>query len=91
MAVDYENMTDEEYFACFKELFRTDGWQIMLIEMTETAHNLNDVQSCKDPDELKFRQGQLHQLGLMLNLQDTLRRAEEEEQVDEIADSVEDY
>ena len=78
MAVDYENLSDEDYFSELKLMFNTTGWEILLIELQELAEQLNDVQACKDPDDLRYRQGQLTILGRILNLEDTLRRAEED-------------
>ena len=82
MAVDYENLTDEEYFACLKMMFLTEGWEVLMIELQEQAHQLNDVQQCVNEKDLRFRQGQLNILGKLLNLQDTLKRAEEETTAD---------
>ena len=78
MAVDYENMTDEDYFACLKLMFNSEGWEVLMIELQEQAHQINDVQQCVDAKDLRFRQGQLNILGKLLNLQDVLKRAEEE-------------
>ena len=82
MAVDYERMTDEDYFACLKLMFNTEGWEVLMIELQEQAHQINDVQACKDSNELRFRQGQLEILGKLLNLEDVLKRAEEEADAD---------
>jgi len=30
VAVDYENLTDEDYFACLKLMFKTDGWEVLM-------------------------------------------------------------
>ena len=82
MAVDYENLTDEDYFACLKLMFNTDGWEVLMTELQEQSYQINDVQLCKDPDELRFKQGQLNILGKLLNLQETLKRAEAEAEED---------
>ena len=82
MAVDYENLTDEDYFACLKLMFMTEGWEVLMTELQEQTYQINDVQMCKDSDELRFKQGQLNILGKLLNLQETLKRAEEETEKD---------
>lgn len=78
MAVDYENMTDEDYFACLKLMFNTEGWEVLMVELQEQAISINDVQMCKDTDELRYKQGQLNILGKILRLEETLRRTEED-------------
>ena len=55
MAVDYENLTDEEYFACLKLMFLTEGWEVLMIELQEQAHQINDVQQCVNAKDLRFR------------------------------------
>ena len=82
MAVDYENLTDEDYFGMFKLMFNSEGWEVLMIELQEQAHTINDVQMCKDSDDLRYKQGQLNILGKLLRLEETLRRTEEE--MDEI-------
>jgi hypothetical protein len=82
VAVDYENLTDEDYFGMFKMLFNTEGWEVLMIELQEQAISINDVQMCKDTDDLRYKQGQLNILGKLLRLEETLRRTEEE--LDEI-------
>jgi hypothetical protein len=82
VAVDYENLTDEDYFGMFKLMFNMEGWEVLMIELQEQAISINDVQMCKDSDDLRYKQGQLNILGKLLRLEETLRRTEEE--MDEI-------
>jgi len=74
-----EEITDEIYFGELQVMFNTKGWKILMLELTENAHTLNDLQRVKSTEELYFRQGELAQLGRLLNFEDTLERAQEEE------------
>lgn len=90
MAVDFETLTDEEYFAELKLMFSTDGWDILMSELLDQAKMVNDVQEVKDLDDLFYRKGQLAAMGVLLNFEETIRRASEDSETQEIADSVED-
>ena len=84
MAVDLSNLTDEMYFGEMKLMFNTPGWQILMAELEDKAYHINDLQVCKTHDDMRFRQGQLDTIGVMLNLEDTLKRAEEEGDLEKI-------
>lgn len=78
MAVDYEQLSDEEYFGMFKMMFNMEGWEVLMVELQEQAHSLNDIQSCKDSEDLRYKQGQLNILGKLLRLEETIRLTEKE-------------
>ena len=52
MLRDREDVTDEVYFGEIKSLFHTDGWRILMWELEDNARILNDVQDCKDLEDL---------------------------------------
>ena len=76
--IDLDNMTNEDYFASMKMMFRTVGWQILLVELDQQADLLGDIQDIKTIEGLHFNKGQLNAIGRLLNFEETLRRAEEE-------------
>ena len=76
--MDMENLTDEEYYGALKMMFRTDGWEILLAEMSDNATGINSVESTQDADDLLFRKGQLAVIGNIINLERTILMAEEE-------------
>ncbi len=79
--IDEENlsqMSDEDYFASMKMMFRTDGWQILLVELKQQADLIGDIQDIKTIEGLHFHKGQLNAIGRLLNFEETLRRAEDE-------------
>ena len=76
MLRDREDVTDEIYFG------EIDGWKILMWELEDNARILNDVQDCKDLEDLRFKQGQLQAIGRLLNFEATLKRSEEEAKAD---------
>ena len=76
--IDLDNMTNEDYFASMKMMFRTEGWQILLVELDQQADLIGDIQDIKTIEGLHFNKGQLNAIGRLLNFEETLRRAEEE-------------
>ena len=85
--VDLETITNEDYFDALNEMFNSLGWAVMLAELKDNAELINDVQSIEDEKDLRFRQGQLATIGLLMNFQSTIERseAESEEYSDESA------
>jgi hypothetical protein len=77
--MDLTNLTDEDYFAAMKEMFRTDGWEILLLELEDQAALITDVQDIETLEKLHFAKGQLNTIGRLMRFEDTLERAEEEE------------
>lgn len=76
-------MTDDElelYFRQMNDLFRTEGWQTFLTDLTLNAENIDSIENIKDVNELYFRKGQLNIIGSILNLEDTNRLGQEESQ-----------
>lgn len=84
MAVDFDNLTDEQYFGELKMMFATDGWEILYEELLGLARTINDVQDVSDQRDLDYKRGQLAAYGRLLNFEDTILRAEAEaNEVDE--------
>ena len=78
MAVDFETLTDEDYFGHMKLMFKSAGWEILMRELRDNAFSINNVQDIKDERDLDFRRGQLASIGQLLNFEETIRRAEED-------------
>ena len=78
MMTELNDMTDEAYFGALKMLFNTEGWKIFMAELADNATSVNSVEDAKDQDDLMFRKGQLNILGNLLNMEDTIKRAEED-------------
>ena len=74
-------MTDNEleiYFREMNELFRMDGWQSLIKDLTLNLPLINSVENTKDDKDLYFRKGQLNIIGTILNLEETTRAGQEE-------------
>ena len=81
-------MTDQElevYFREMNELFRTNGWQALMKDLSLNIPIINSVESTKDDKDLYFRKGQLNILGAILNMEETTLAGQED------SERVEDY
>ena len=76
--MDISEIDDEEYFAQLKLMFNTQGWEIFQSEPMENADLIGDLQNVSNEKDLYYKQGQLAAIGIMMNFQDTIKRAEEE-------------
>lgn len=50
---------NEKYIYAMREMFRTNGWKILLEDLSKNAKNINSVEYVKDNEDLSFRKGQL--------------------------------
>ena len=73
-----DDLTDEDYFAHLKEMFKTTGWDIFIQELTEQSTAINSVEDTDTVDQLFFRKGQLAVIGNILNTELSIERAEED-------------
>ena len=62
----------EEYFNTYFDLFRNDGWKLLVKELTANAMHINNVQVIKDTNDMYFRKGQLDILASVVNLENTI-------------------
>ena len=60
---------DEDYYASFFEMFRSDGWKQLILELEANANTINRVEATKDVDDLHFRKGQINVLAYIINLE----------------------
>jgi hypothetical protein len=74
-------MTDNElelYFRQMNDLFRNEGWKVLMEDLKLNVPLINSVENTKDDNDLYFRKGQLNILGTILNLEETTKRGQEE-------------
>jgi len=74
-------MTDNElelYFRQMNDLFRNEGWKVLIEDLKLNVPLINSVENTKDDNDLYFRKGQLNILGTILNLEETTKRGQEE-------------
>lgn len=60
---------DEDYYAQFFEMFRSDGWKQLMLELQNNADAINSVEATKGIDDLHFRKGQINVLAYIVNLE----------------------
>jgi hypothetical protein len=82
--MELENITDEDYYGAMKTMFRGDGWQLMMLELEDQVALIEDIQTIKTNDELKFKQGQLATIGFLMNFEKSLKAAELSKEEDEL-------
>jgi hypothetical protein len=72
--------SDEEYYGEMKLMFQSKGWEMLVQELGNNAQVINNIQATKDERDLDFRKGQLAVLSFLINLEDSIRRAEAEDE-----------
>ena len=68
----------EKYFRDLNDMFRSDGWKILMNDIQASANNVNSVESTKDEQDLFFRKGQLAVMANILNLETQVAAAQAE-------------
>lgn len=63
---------EEKYYQALKDMFRTEGWKVLMDELRNNAIQINSVEVTKDNEDLHFRKGQLNILAFMLNMESTV-------------------
>ena len=77
--MNLDDLSDEDYFAHLKEMFKTPGWDIFIQELTEQSTTINSVEDTDTVDQLFFRKGQLAVIGNILNTELSIARADADE------------
>ena len=73
-------MTDEDYYGHMKIMFQQEGWTCLQEDLQENYRVINDVVATTDEKDLHFRKGQMAVLAYLINLEETIRIASEEEE-----------
>ena len=76
--MNFDSLTDEEYFAEMKLMFSSDGWKILQAELLDHAEVVGDIQDIHDVNKLWFAKGQLAAIGHIVNFEDSIARIEAE-------------
>lgn len=70
---------NEKYVQAMYEMFRTDGWKILLEDLSTNTKNINSVEAVKDNEDLWFRKGQLNILAFLNSLETQVDNLSNEE------------
>jgi hypothetical protein len=68
----------EKYFRDLNDMFRSEGWKILLGDIQASAIGVNSIESTKDEQDLYFRKGQLAVMNNILNLETQVSAAQEQ-------------
>ncbi len=60
---------DEEYYNMFFDMFRSDAWKQLVLELQGNASSINSVEATKDVNDMYFRKGQINVLAYIINLE----------------------
>ena len=63
---------EEKHYQALTDMFRTEGWKVLMDELRNNAIQINSVEVTKDNEDLHFRKGQLNILAFMLNMESTV-------------------
>lgn len=69
---------DEEYYRMFFDMFRSDSWKQLILELENNVASINNVQSTKDANDMYFRKGQINVLAHIINLETSTNASYEE-------------
>ena len=69
---------DEKYVSDMQNLFMTEGWKILIEEMTETVDLLTDIRNITKIEQLEFNKGMLAMINSLINLPYEIEGIEEE-------------
>ena len=68
----------EKYFRDLNDMFRTEGWKILLGDIQASADIVNSIECTRDEQDLFFRKGQLAVMNNILNLETQVLAAQEQ-------------
>ena len=69
---------NEQYVSNMQDLFMTEGWKILVEEMTETVDLLTDIRNITNIEQLEFNKGMLAMINSLINLPYEIEGIEEE-------------
>ena len=68
----------EKYFRDLNDMFRSEGWKILLGDIQASASGVNSIENTRDEQDLYYRKGQLAVMNNILNLETQVSAAQEQ-------------
>lgn len=68
----------EQYYLNYFDLFNTEGWKQLMVELQQNATAINNIELLKDEADMFYRKGQLNMLANLLNFKDSITNSYEE-------------
>ena len=76
----------EKYFRDLNDMFRSEGWKILLGDIQASAQGVNSIENTKDEQDLYYRKGQLAVINNILNLETQVSAAQEQAETYDVED-----
>ena len=67
----------EEYYNTYRGLFASEGFKLLIQDLTNNAMNINSIEATKDANDMYFRKGQMSIVASIINLEQQIVAAEE--------------
>ena len=69
---------DEEYYRMFVDMFRSDSWKQLILDLQDNVSSINNVEALKDVNDMYYRKGQINVLASIINLETSTNASYEE-------------
>ncbi len=69
---------DEEYYRMFFDMFRSDSWKQLILDLQDNVSSINNVEALKDVNDMYYRKGQINVLASIINLETSTNASYEE-------------
>ena len=76
----------EKYFRDLNDMFRSEGWKILLNDLNQSVLSVNSVEFTKDEQDLFFRKGQLAVMNNIINLETQVANAQAQAELEDAED-----
>jgi len=76
----------EKYFRDLNDMFRSEGWKILLNDLNQSVLSVNSIELTKDEQDLFYRKGQLAVMNNIISLETQVAHAQEQAELDDAED-----
>ena len=76
----------EKYFRDLNDMFRSEGWKILLTDLNQSVLSVNSIEFTKDEQDLFYRKGQLAVMNNIINLETQVANAQAQAELDDAED-----
>jgi len=76
----------EKYFRDLNDMFRSEGWKILLNDLNQSVLSVNSIEFTKDEQDLFYRKGQLAVMNNIINLETQVANAQAQAELDDAED-----
>ena len=76
----------EKYFRDLNDMFRSEGWKILLNDLNQSVLSVNSIEFTKDEQDLFYRKGQLAVMNNIISLETQVAHAQEQAELDDAED-----